>query len=281
IRVAQNWGGAGWGGQIIPRIGMEAVLSHIDGDFDKPLIVGLVPNARQKVPYKLPENKTKSVFRTNTHKSKDVQKFNELRFDDLENSEEVRLTAQKDFNVIVHNNDSKIVKHNSAESVLNNRLSETFGDSMTSVYGSYMIYTGPSGLNALSFNGIGMMANKVSESAYGLDTQLLNIGEPGDFTIHSDGNHNINVKNSNKVQVGQDYDISVHGNSTMRVQGNISYRATKSHSSSVGEYKIVDIGKKYTIFCGKSRIEMDSAGNISIIGVNIKIIGSEKIDLNP
>jgi hypothetical protein len=28
--VTQNWAGAGWGGQIIPRIGMEVMVMYLD-----------------------------------------------------------------------------------------------------------------------------------------------------------------------------------------------------------------------------------------------------------
>ncbi|MCG7504353.1 type VI secretion system tip protein TssI/VgrG, partial [Mesorhizobium retamae] len=107
IRVAQNWGGAGWGGQIIPRIGMEAVLSHIDGDFDKPLIVGLVPNARQKTPYKLPENKTRSGFKTQTHKGGG---FNELSFEDENGKQQVYVHAQKDLDRLVKDNETTTIE---------------------------------------------------------------------------------------------------------------------------------------------------------------------------
>ncbi|WP_147115498.1 type VI secretion system Vgr family protein, partial [Tateyamaria sp. syn59] len=58
VRVAQNWAGAGWGGQVIPRIGMEVMVTYLDGDPDRPVVTGVVPNSRQKVPYDLPKNKT-------------------------------------------------------------------------------------------------------------------------------------------------------------------------------------------------------------------------------
>jgi type VI secretion system secreted protein VgrG len=77
--VAQNWAGTGFGGQVIPRIGMEVMVMCLDGDPDRPVVTGVVPNSRQKVPYTLPANKTKSIFRTNTHKG---QCFNGLSFED-------------------------------------------------------------------------------------------------------------------------------------------------------------------------------------------------------
>ncbi|RAP39271.1 type IV secretion protein Rhs, partial [Rhodovulum viride] len=57
-RVSQSWAGAGWGGMVIPRIGMEVVVEFLDGDPDKPLVTGCVYNGRNRVPYDLPANKT-------------------------------------------------------------------------------------------------------------------------------------------------------------------------------------------------------------------------------
>ncbi len=95
VRVAQNWAGSTWGGQVIPRIGMEVMIAYVDGDPDRPLVTGVVPNAMQKVPYDLPANKTKSTFRTNTHKGRG---FNELSFEDENGLEEIYIHSQKDRN---------------------------------------------------------------------------------------------------------------------------------------------------------------------------------------
>lgn len=61
-RVAQNWSGNGWGGMVIPRVGMEVLVEFLDGDPDKPLVTGCVYNGRNKVPYELPKHKTRNRF---------------------------------------------------------------------------------------------------------------------------------------------------------------------------------------------------------------------------
>ena len=93
VRVAQSWAGTGWGAQTIPRIGMEALVTYLDGDPDRPVVTGLVPNPRQKVPYKLPENKTRSVMRSDSYKQTG---FNELTFEDAGGRENLFIHAQKD-----------------------------------------------------------------------------------------------------------------------------------------------------------------------------------------
>ena len=68
-RVSQNWAGKGWGGMVLPRIGMEVVVEFLEGDPDKPLVTGCVYNGKNDVPYPLPAHKTKSVLRSDSHKS--------------------------------------------------------------------------------------------------------------------------------------------------------------------------------------------------------------------
>ena len=64
VRVAQVWAGNGWGGQFIPRIGMEVVVEYEYGDPDHPLVVGCVYNGQNPYPYDLPGNKTQSGWKS-------------------------------------------------------------------------------------------------------------------------------------------------------------------------------------------------------------------------
>src|SRR5262249_17514064 len=64
IRVSQGWAGTGYGMIVIPRIGQEVLVGFLEGDPDAPIIVGRVFNATQLVPYKLPDNKTRSTWKS-------------------------------------------------------------------------------------------------------------------------------------------------------------------------------------------------------------------------
>ncbi len=66
IRVSQLWAGAGWGAMWIPRIGHEVVVDFIEGDPDRPLIVGRVYHGANVPPYALPGEKTKSTIKSNS-----------------------------------------------------------------------------------------------------------------------------------------------------------------------------------------------------------------------
>lgn len=106
IRVAQPWSGKNWGAIHIPRIGQEVVVSHVEGDPDRPLITGMVYNAETMPPYSLPDNKTQTGIKTRSSKDASEENFNELRFEDKKGEEEIYFHAEKNFNRVVENNDT-------------------------------------------------------------------------------------------------------------------------------------------------------------------------------
>jgi type VI secretion system secreted protein VgrG len=99
IRVAQVWSGKKWGGQFIPRIGMEVVVEFLEGDPDRPLVVGTVYNRDYKHPFDLPANKTQSGIKSDS--SKGGKGYNQVMFEDNKGSEEIQLHAQKDYKLTV------------------------------------------------------------------------------------------------------------------------------------------------------------------------------------
>jgi type VI secretion system secreted protein VgrG len=110
MRVAQNWSGPNWGFVFTPRVGMEVVVTFLDGDPDRPLVTGCSYNGENHVPYGLPGEKSKSVIKTRS--TPGGNGYNELRFEDLADQEEVYLRAQRDLNEWVLHDQSTKVDHN-------------------------------------------------------------------------------------------------------------------------------------------------------------------------
>jgi type VI secretion system secreted protein VgrG len=109
IRVSQVWAGKNFGGMQIPRIGQEVVVSFLEGDPDRPLVIGRVYNEDQMPPYPLPGSQTQSGIMSRSTKSGTGDTFNELRFEDKKGEEQVFLQAEKDFERVVKNNDTLTV----------------------------------------------------------------------------------------------------------------------------------------------------------------------------
>lgn len=94
VRVASGWAGDGFGAIMTPRVGMEVLVTFLDGDPDRPLINGCLPNARHLPPYPLPQHKTRSVLRSRS--SPGGAGANELHLEDRLGKELIYLRAQRD-----------------------------------------------------------------------------------------------------------------------------------------------------------------------------------------
>ena len=110
VRVAQVWSGKTWGGQHIPRIGQEVVVTFIEGDPDRPLVVGTVYNDEFRYPYKLPDNKTQSGLKSDS--TKGGGGYNEIKYEDKKGSEKIEVHAQKDLDTVVENNETRKIGAN-------------------------------------------------------------------------------------------------------------------------------------------------------------------------
>ena len=107
LRVSSSWAGEGFGAVTIPRIGMEVVVTYLEGNPDLPLITGCVPNKVMPVPYPLPAHKTKTVLRS--HSSPHSGGYNELSIEDRAGQELIYLRAQRDMEQVILNDiDTKV-----------------------------------------------------------------------------------------------------------------------------------------------------------------------------
>ncbi|MEN5142455.1 type VI secretion system tip protein VgrG [Pseudomonas juntendi] len=107
VRVASSWAGSRYGAIAVPRVGMEVVVSFLEGDPDQPIISGCLHHAEHLVPYDLPANKTRTVFKTSS--TPGGGGFNELRIEDRAGQEQIYIHAQRDQDCVVENNETHCV----------------------------------------------------------------------------------------------------------------------------------------------------------------------------
>src|SRR5260370_32348920 len=101
IRVSQAWAGKGWGAMWIPRIGQEGSGDFLEGDPDRPLIMGRVYNADHTVPYSLPDQKNTSAIKS--YSTKGGGGFNEIRLDDTKGKEQIFIHGQYNQDIRIKN----------------------------------------------------------------------------------------------------------------------------------------------------------------------------------
>ncbi|HZN95217.1 MAG TPA: type VI secretion system tip protein TssI/VgrG, partial [Myxococcales bacterium] len=122
IRVAQSWGGPGFGALYLPRIGQEVLVRFLEGNPDRPLICGSVYNGEQPPAAKLPGDKTQSTVQSSS--SPGGSGSNELRFEDAAREEWISLHAQKDLLVETVNDKGQEVRRDEQLEVKNDRSRE-------------------------------------------------------------------------------------------------------------------------------------------------------------
>ncbi|MFN0134909.1 MAG: type VI secretion system tip protein TssI/VgrG [Phycisphaerae bacterium] len=111
VRVAHGMAGGQYGILFLPRVGQEVVVDFLEGNPDRPIVMGSVYNSQQMPAYTLPDEKTKSYIKT--HSSKGGGGTNEIRFEDKKGSEQLGFFAERDLHIRV--------KHDSIETVVNEK----------------------------------------------------------------------------------------------------------------------------------------------------------------
>ncbi len=122
LRVSSSWAGDRYGGIAIPRVGMEVLITFLEGDADQPLITGCLYHKENAVPYDLPANKTRSVFKTLSSPGGDG--YNELRIEDRKGAEQIYVHAQRDWDENIEHDQKIRVGHERHDTVEANSYSE-------------------------------------------------------------------------------------------------------------------------------------------------------------
>ncbi|WP_103255612.1 type VI secretion system Vgr family protein [Tabrizicola aquatica] len=227
-RVSQNWSGNGWGGMIIPRIGMEVVVEFLDGDPDQPLVTGCVYNGRNSPPYSLPEGKTKSVFKTDTHKGSG---FNELTFDDDKDNELIYMHGQKNQQIEILNDRSKTIGRDETNGIGRDRIQTVGQDETMSV--------GRDQREAVARDVVYNVGRNQQES-YGKDH------------VHVVGNiHKQDIFADHLLQIGRNFEGAVSGKYTLDV--------TNSITTNTATHTLMAFGK-FVIKGPAGKITLDAAG---------------------
>ena len=261
VRVSQNWASKGWGGMVIPRIGMEVIVEHLRGDPDKPIVTGCVYNGKNTPPYELPEHKTRSTFKTDTHQG---EGFNELRFEDENGREEIFVHAQKNMNTVVLNNKTERIENNHVTLVEHNRESEVTRDHNEVVGGNMTVHVGPTAIGKLINRLVVKVGNKLGDVAevLGLPPAL----DPGA------GNYALTVE-KNKLEAVGLMSVSTVGTNSTEFVGN-------NHKLAAGHNITLTAGNQVTLACGKSTLVLKKDGTIMINGKHIDQTATTLIKLN-
>ena len=211
IHVSQPWGGTGFGGTNLPRIGQEVIVDFLGGDPDRPIIVGRVYTNLQKTPYKLPDNKTQSGWQSRSSPGGGADNYNEIMLEDKKGQELLRMQAEKDLHKLVKNDEEvkigrdrkKNIGHDDTHDVGNNRARTVGNDESVGIGNNRTKTIGANEAIAIGVN------------------QLMQIGANQSTQIGN--NQSIDIGKVLKINVGEAVEI-VCGKSVLKMDksGNVS-----------------------------------------------------------
>lgn len=263
IRVAQAWAGASFGAQFVPRVGTEVLVSFLGGDPDCPVVTGSVYNATHPVPFKLPDDKTRSGFRTQS--SPGGEGANELSFEDAKGHEQVYLRAERDHDELVQHdhtlevgNDEKTHIGGSQALVVELDRAETVKGVLTrNVTKDEKILIEGNRLDVVKGNIDSRTSGEVSTR---IARERREVTGRGDLTVGDD--YTVRTKGCYTTIVGKN---DAKRSYVLRVEGT-------GQLSSSGVFEI-DAEKGLTLRCGKSFIKV-SADKIELVAPAVSARGT-------
>lgn len=281
IRCSQPWAGAGWGGLAIPRIGQEVVIDFLEGNPDRPLIVGRVYNGDVRPPQSLPAGKANMTIRSQSLGGSGGS--NEITMGDSGGEEGFYMHAQYDMTEVVENDHTSTINNNETttiavdrtESVGNNETIQIGVNRTESVGADETVTIGGNRKHSVSGDAALEVGGKERTKVGG--SQSLEVGSNQSVNVAGMANEIVGMAKA--TNVGAAYAITVGAALNIAV-GGVSLEE-------VGLVKKIYAGNSVEIACGGASIKLESSGKVTIKGTDIAIEGSgavvikgSTIDLN-
>jgi type VI secretion system secreted protein VgrG len=280
-RVIQPWAGKGWGAQFTPRVGTEVAVAFVDGDPDRPIVIGGLYNGAQ-APIYLTADKTKSGIRTRSTLSGSTSQFNELTFDDKSGSELIFVHAEKDMFTEIENNQTLTVdncrivtvKQNETVAIQNNQTITVTQDRALTVSNGNSTFDVGTGNHTVTID----KGNQSVTISKGNST--FDVGT-GDHTVTIDkGNQSVTIKGNSTFEVssGSHTETLDKGDYTININaGQMSITAQKGISLTVGQSSIsltpsgITIGATQISFKSQATGSWDGGGMLTLKGGLVKV----------
>ncbi|MEW4452516.1 type VI secretion system tip protein TssI/VgrG [Bremerella sp. JC817] len=282
VRVAQASAGKKWGFLSIPRIGQEVVVDFLDGNPDRPLVVGSVYNEIQKPAYSLPDDKAKTYFKTNS--TPGGNGFNELFFDDKADKERIFLHAQKDLDVRVKNDSRNLTLGNRSQIIGQEKDGEKTGWQREKVFQDKEINIKRHQIEHIEGNHQLMVGNGDESSGGNVALVVeksvgVQIGDQG-LEVTNDGSAKTWVKGSQDITVDGDWRQQ---SSTLHIKAESDWnsKAGANISTEAGENIEAKAGMNYNQASG---MEMNLKAGMTLnieAGASISLkVGGNFININ-
>ncbi len=269
LRPSQGWGGGGWGMVMLPRVGDEVLVDFVEGDPDRPVIVGSAYNEENLPLYDLPAKKTVSTLKSRSYPQGSLDNYNELRFEDMKGREEIYLQGEKDWNILIKNDKGQTVGHDETLRVENNRDKSVGVDQFVSIGNNHTETIGANKYITVGRNKTEFVTVNCAETI-GLAKELT-IGGLYQVSVGGAMNETVALAKAEEVGLTKAVLVGLHmseniiGNHSISVGGNFS--TTVSRTKTVKAKSIIfEADDEIVIKTGDSLISMKSDGDIVVSG---------------
>ena len=255
IHVSQPWGGSGYGGTNLPRIGQEVIVDFIGGDPDRPIIVGRVYTNLQKTPYKLPDNKTQSGWKSQSSPGGGASNYNEIMFEDKKGQELVRMQAEKDLDKLVKNDERVKIGHDRTKEVVHDDSLDVGNDRTRTVGHDETVTIGHDRTRRVE-------NDETVTIGHDRTRQVAH-----DETVSVGNDRTRQVGNSERVTIGKNRTKSVAVNESLFVGANQNEQVGANRSVKVGKNHKEKIGSNKSVKVGKSKTETVAMTSAETVGI--------------
>ncbi|MFK0574112.1 type VI secretion system Vgr family protein [Endozoicomonas sp.] len=256
IRVAQSLAGDGFGCQFTPRVGDEVLVSFLDNDPDRPLVVGTVYNGQRRQPYK---SGMEQGVKLKSLPKGGADNFSELRFNCKKGEELMYVQAEKDRSTLIKNDNNEVIKGK------NTTLIEKTSERTVKENDSHKIE--------------GEQLTEVTKTITTRTDADCKLNTAGDYQQKTDGNYGLEVRGATDTRSTGDLSLASKGNIFETASGSIDMDATSISGTgktgielSVGASKVSLSSSSVEITCGPSTVTLSPSG-VEISGVQVKIDG--------
>lgn len=299
VRVAQGSAGSGYGSINTPRIGEEVLVGFINGDADRPIVLGRLYNSAMTPPWGFPAAAKQSGIKSKSFNSP-LANFNELMFNDTAGAEMVNFQAQKDLTSLIKNNETRNVQQDRATTIGNNEIVTVIGDRNETVQKNETIAINENrnetvgkdesisiGKNQSLTIGENQEITVVKDQSISVgknrsrsvgQNENVNIGASQVVTIIND--QNIGVGKNQAVTIGASRNKTVVANEISKIGGNRSQTVIQNGINNVGIAQMTNIGAGYMLNIGGGWMTNVGAAEMHNVGANMGLNAGNNIGLN-
>ncbi len=279
VRVSQAWAGSGFGAVFLPRVGHEVIVDFLEGDPNRPLIIGRLYTGFNTPPYALPDDKTRSTIRSES--TPGGGGFNELAFEDAKGREEIFLHAQKNWTVVVLNDKGEQIGRDELRAIGRDRRESIGKDHAEAIGGHMSVTVGATRSEVVGADASLEVGATLTESIALAKAESVGLAKAEQVGAHKSvavgGDSSETIGGGKSLQAGDNVSASAGQNIALSAGKHVNVTAGQSLNVSAGKSAAVVVADKLTIQCGGATVTLSRSGDISIAADKLSVKSSGEV----